>query len=204
MHSDPSLTAKAASNAEDEVLRPLNELHRIIRGMYHEIQGHQVTILSLEEWVRTIDPNTYVQLKPWPQTLINAYDEYKFFVNLINTKKMGYKEFKDTSDKEELAGTSDCRFKRLQLALEWGQVALSATEARLHVLVTYKNAFRDKRSIDGHIDQANHNLNSARDAVREAGINYRRYWANVAQEPPCEKGIPYEDEEEEENKATNP
>ncbi|KAL3257932.1 hypothetical protein ABHI18_006414 [Aspergillus niger] len=117
-----------------------------------------------------IEPLAYAKMDPWPQSLIEAWEEYKFFVQLINAKKLAFVNYRS-----------------------------HATEARLHVLCTYQNAFENTKAIDGHIEQANANLNSARDAVREAGVNYRRYWANMAREPPCKKGIPYEDYDEESN-----
>ncbi|CAK43539.1 polysaccharide lyase family protein [Aspergillus niger] len=198
LHSNPSITARAESDEEAEILRPLNNLHKIIREMFHEIESHHTTIQSLREWAQMIDPLAFAKMDPWPQSLISAWEEYKFFVQLINAKKLAFVNYRSAGD-EDLADTSDWRFKRVHLAIEWGKVALSATEARLHVLCTYQNAFENTKAIDGHIEQANANLNSARDAVREAGINYRRYWANMAREPPCKKGIPYEDYDEESN-----
>lgn len=49
----------------------------------------------------------------------------------------------------------------------------SAAEARIYVLVNYRNAYDDKRSIQSHIKQASDNSASAREAVRKAGQNYR-------------------------------
>lgn len=71
-----------------------------------------------------IDPLAYAKMDPWPQSLIEAWEEYKFFVYLINPKKMAFLNYRSASDEEDFADTSDWRFKRVHLAIEWGKVAL--------------------------------------------------------------------------------
>lgn len=57
-HFNPSLTSKAESNEEEQILRPLNDLHSVIRTMYHKVQNHQETSVFLESWDPTINPST--------------------------------------------------------------------------------------------------------------------------------------------------
>ncbi|GKZ69524.1 hypothetical protein AnigIFM50267_004735 [Aspergillus niger] len=181
IHSNVSLTAAEESDPENIVLRPLNNLHDLIRKMLYEVRNHESTVASLKTWAETIDPNTYRKQVPWPRELLEAYERYKHLVDLINPRLLAFKEYENrTSQPTKVRNSAEVRMKRLELALEWGQAALSAAEARIYVLVNYRNAYDDKRSIQSHIKQASDNSASAREAVRKAGQNYRAYWRALA------------------------
>ncbi|GKZ47217.1 hypothetical protein AbraIFM66951_010568 [Aspergillus brasiliensis] len=170
--SNVSLTSSDESDSDTEVLG-LNELHRVIRHMYHEVQRHGDTIASLNEWVNGINPATYEKEDPWPQDLIDAYERYKQCVVLITPARQAYMKYFQRVKNERLGDTSETRMKELELCINWGQAALSATEARLNVLVTYSNAFDNIDTINGHITQAGANRDSAQKAVDKAGVSYR-------------------------------
>lgn len=118
-----SLTSSDESDSDTEVLG-LNELHRVIRHMYHEVQRHGDTIASLNEWVNGINPATYEKEDPWPQDLIDAYERYKQCVVLITPARQAYMKYFQRVKNERLGDTSETRMKELELCINWGQAAL--------------------------------------------------------------------------------
>ncbi|RAH58783.1 hypothetical protein BO85DRAFT_487490 [Aspergillus piperis CBS 112811] len=177
-HSNISLSDP---DSEPEVPRPLNTLHIMIREMLYEVRENRSTISALEAWVETVDPEAY-RKDPWPQDLIDAHAQYKALVAEIDPKRMAYNNCRHNSGKNQTLYTPKVQLERLRLAYEWGQVALRAVEARLHVLLTYRTAYENKKAIEGHIEQAKANLNSARNAVIAAGEEYRGYWKAMPKE----------------------
>ncbi|GKZ40097.1 hypothetical protein AbraIFM66950_002333, partial [Aspergillus brasiliensis] len=185
LHSNVSLGPSEESDPENIVLRPLNELHALIRQMLYEVRNHETTIASLKTWVETIDPNTYRKQVPWPRELWEAYERYKHLVEGINPRILAYNDYKNRTEHDKnLKDLPEVKMKRLELAIEWGRAAMSAAEARIYVLVTYQNAYDHVGSIRSHIQQANDNLQSAKGAVDAAGENYRAYWRAIAKAEP--------------------
>ncbi|PYH66546.1 uncharacterized protein BO88DRAFT_455951 [Aspergillus vadensis CBS 113365] len=181
IHSNVSLGPYEESDPENIVLRPLNNLHDVVRQMVYEVRNHESTIASLITWAETIDPNTYRKQVPWPRELVEAFDRYKHLVDMIGPRLTAFKEYENRTNKPtKVRNSPEVRMKRFELAIEWGRAAMSAAEGRIHVLVTYRNAYDNKRSIQTHIQQASDTLQSARAAVDAAGDNYRAYWRGMA------------------------
>ncbi|OJI87272.1 hypothetical protein ASPTUDRAFT_28228 [Aspergillus tubingensis CBS 134.48] len=181
-HSNPSKSSKESSDSESEVLGPWNELHIKIRAMFREVRSLGESAASLDEWAQTIDPDKYRKMDPWPQDLIDAHAQYKEYVDSIKPAHYAYIAYAQRLTDGEVEDTCETRMKILEICLRWGEAALVATEARLGFLDRYRNAFKDKKAIVGHIKQANANRDSARNAVKWAGKNYRRYWQNMIRE----------------------
>ncbi|GLA77547.1 hypothetical protein AtubIFM55763_009736 [Aspergillus tubingensis] len=159
-HSNPSISSKESSDSESEVLGPWNELHFKIRAMFHEVRSLGESAASLGEWAQTIDPDNYRKMDPWPQDLIDAHAQYKEYVDSIKPAHYAYIAYAQRLTDGEVEDTCETRMKILEICLRWGEAALVATEARI-----------------GFLDR-----DSARNAVKWAGKNYRRYWQNMIRE----------------------
>ncbi|KAI2866495.1 hypothetical protein CBS12448_1219 [Aspergillus niger] len=71
-----------------------------------------------------------------------------------------------------IEATPDQHVRSIQLAIEWGEAALSSAKARIHVLANYRNAY-DVTVIHSHIEEAERHLFSAMSALREARTNFQ-------------------------------
>ncbi|KAI0548055.1 hypothetical protein F4679DRAFT_585814 [Xylaria curta] len=114
----------------------------------------------------------------WTHEVEEDYNAYKIKVEKIATKKQEFKTAKlDLEDYRRNSDTNPVRLQSLldmvlQKAEEWCNASVRGCEARLTFMAKFKNIF-NKESTEGHIQQAEDNLRSARDA-RKMAQKYRR------------------------------
>ncbi|PYH66649.1 uncharacterized protein BO88DRAFT_456054 [Aspergillus vadensis CBS 113365] len=136
--------------------------------MKYEIRDNHNTIALLRQWFDTIDPKTYRKQNPWSGELTDAYEHYKYLDKIFIQRKAIYMN----EPLLTLEATPDQHVKSIQLAIEWGEAALSSAKARIYVLANYRNAY-DVTVIHSHIEEAERHLFSAMSALREARTNFQ-------------------------------
>ncbi|KAI1394416.1 uncharacterized protein F4822DRAFT_424895 [Hypoxylon trugodes] len=157
------------------VASTIKSLHSIESGLRRLSEGlHSQDSLAaeLKEWLDTIDAATY-RKEEWSEEVRQAYDAYKKEGDKLKATHQAYWRYMKEHPRN---GTPEEHLQRTKLACSWAYYAVSAVEGRTEFLVKYRNAYNGKLAIDNHINEAKNQINSGRNAIREARHNYKAIW----------------------------
>ncbi|KAJ3529596.1 hypothetical protein NM208_g9685 [Fusarium decemcellulare] len=151
-----------------ERIRTSRSIRALARQISRDLGDLDGTVEDLQAAFDNTDPTGYKKREPWSQGMERAYSRYKRFEEEYPLSKVTYHTATGPVKKN---ATPEERIERARLALDWASSALRAAEARLEFMKTYRDAY-EHDGIMGHIGQGQQDINSARDAIEEARINY--------------------------------
>ncbi|KAK4198573.1 hypothetical protein QBC40DRAFT_283560 [Triangularia verruculosa] len=164
----PSRTSTTSSVDSTATVNSAHSLTSLARRISRELYPNEAQLASLETWAENID--VYIPRgRPWAPEVVAQYEEYKRLGEIC--KKDG-KAFFSQWRRTEKNTTVEEHLERAELALRAAESAYKAGKARLDFLLTYQNAYSDKKSVDTHIKEIRTELKKARDRVHDVRINH--------------------------------
>ncbi|OJJ46463.1 hypothetical protein ASPZODRAFT_166715 [Penicilliopsis zonata CBS 506.65] len=144
-------------------------INEVLQQIQDQIDVFDGLVTTLRQWVDTIDPLTY-KSEAWTEEMKKAYEEYKTQEKVLGKKKNAIKDLLPSSQAPEES------LNKAWLAVDWAKAALAATEGRLNFVQSYKNAFQDIDSINGHIQAGEDCLKSAKIAFEKGEKQLKDLW----------------------------
>jgi hypothetical protein len=169
--SRSTISVESALLVVDTIRRSLS-LEALARSLSRDVGDLEGTVQELNARFKSTDPMGYKKRDPWSDAMDRARDRYKHSGEVHGR---AHRLFDEAYARTRKHATPEDHVERAKLAIEWAKASVVAAEARLEFMITYRNAYQYS-GIDGHIKAARGLIDSAKDSIHEARLNYENIW----------------------------
>jgi hypothetical protein len=116
-----SSVASRVSIDSTATVNSVHSLQSLANQISRDLYPQEALVRELNNWLLTIDPETYRRNQPWSPEVLAAYNEYKRRADVLASARRVWKR---TMDETESNTTPEQHLDRARAAVAWGEAAL--------------------------------------------------------------------------------